>query len=411
MPQVLPFSAWRYNQNLVKIEDVVAPPYDVVTEEEISYFKKKSPYNIFHLELPESYQKAKELLNEWIKSSVIVNTEAPAVYLYELEFEFLGRKYLRKGFVALVELSDFNQGKIVPHEKVFAKVTEDRFNLLKATGFQFSQIFGLYEDENLKLFSFKPQKRILYQVRLNDQVHTLYEIKDKKFLKLFSEFFKDKRIFIADGHHRYTTALKYKEYMQEKFGSETLKDFNFTAMYLCAIEDPNLLMLPTHRVYKTQAEEFIKAFEKFVEVKKELSQEEAFQKELLESEWMFVTQDKCILVKIKKEVFEEIKARDPLLAKLPVYNFLEVFKKVFSFGEEELKEKGKVSFISDVKEVLDTVKKERGIGVIFPGVSPKVLKEVALAGKRMPHKSTYFYPKILTGMLLNEVSGKDLRVF
>ncbi len=414
MPRSLPFCAWRYNTTKVNIEDVIAPQYDVVSQEEVNHFKNKSPYNIFHLELPESYQRAKELLNSWIKEQILIKNQTPGIYLYELEFTYHGKKFNRKGFINLIELSPFEEGKILPHEKVYNKVTDERLELFKNTGFQFSQVFGLYEDPELfTLKNLKNKKKLIYSINYKGEKHKLYKITDKEFVKNLIKFLEDKRIYIADGHHRYTTALRYKEYMENLYGKKNYKDYNYIAMYICPLEDKNLLMLPTHRTYFLEDPEgFLKKLKNFAEVFKEIN----FKPENFDNyfnkkaqEWLIFLNNKAYFFCIKKEFLEKIKTEDPILSEVTLYNFLKILELSTGLKEEQLKEKGRAKFVCDINEVIKEV--QRGaIGIIFPIISPLVLKKVAQAKKRMPHKCTYFYPKILTGILLNEISGKDLKI-
>ncbi len=411
MPKVLPFRAWKYNSKKVKLEDVVAPPYDVVTEEEVKEFKEKSPYNIFHLEIPETYESAKIHLESWIKSEILIKDDTPKIYLYELEFSYNGKRYRRKGFVNLVELVPFEKGEVVPHERVFQKVTEDRFSLLKTTGFQFSQIFGLFEDEGCNLLNAAEElKSPVFSIEFNGEIHSLYEVRDVDFFRTFCEFFKEKKVFIADGHHRYTTALNYKAYMESLYGKSEDADYNFTSMYLCAFEDPNLLMLPTHRIYELErANEFLDKMKSLCELVKVLEKHEVPKSEfkVLEAEWIVVINEKGYLFRLKPEVLEALKQNDHILSQITLFNFLRVLEEVVGVKEEDLKAQNRVKFLSDVSRVLEECQGSK-IGVVFPVLSPEVLKRVAEAGKRMPHKSTYFFPKILTGVLLNELRGNKV---
>lgn len=413
MPECLPFCAWRYNQKKVNIKKVIAPPYDVVSEEEIREFKNKSPYNIFHLELPDNYDKAKEILENWIKSQILVRDEIPGIYFYELEFLYQGKVSIRRGFILLVKLSSFEEGKILPHEKTYPKVTGDRFELLKITKFQFSQIFALYEDPFFETFKrVNENKELLYEVKFQKEKHRLYKISEKKIIKELLGFLKDKIFYIADGHHRYETALKFKEYMESVYGKDPNKDYNYTAMYICPIEDKNLLMFPIHRAYYLdKPEELLKKFYKFAELKKTLEMNKNFDLnhffEKAYQEWAILFGGKIKIFCLKEEIFENFKKEDPLFSEIPLYNFLQIFEKILSIKEENLKEEGKVKFISDKKELIEEVK-NGALGVAFPFISPEILKKVAQAKRLMPHKCTYFYPKILTGLILNEVSGKYL---
>jgi uncharacterized protein (DUF1015 family) len=413
MPECLPFCAWRYNSEKVNIEEVVAPPYDVVSEKEIEYFKAKSSYNIFHLELPENYDKAKELLKNWIDSQILIKNSTPGIYFYEIEFTYHGKSFLRKGFILLVKLSSFEEGKILPHEKTYSKVTEDRLELLKKTHFQFSQIFSLYEDPSLETIKIVDEyKEHLYTVNFQNEKHILYKISEKELIKKLLAFFKDKTFYIADGHHRYKTALKFKEYMESIHGKNPLKDYNYIAMYVSPMEDENLLMLPTYRAYYFESpQEIIKKFLKFVEpinslnLDKEINLDKLFKNS--QKEWALIFGEEIKVFRIKDEITEKIRKEDSLFSEIPLYNFLKIMESALKIREEELKEKGKVRFISDLDELIKEVQKG-AIGIIFPFISAEILKKVSQAKKLMPHKCTYFYPKILTGLVLNEISGKEL---
>ncbi len=411
MPEVLGFKGWRYNSEKVNINDVIAPPYDVVSEEEIKYYKSKSNYNIFHLELPESSYKARELLKKWMEEKVIFPENMRCIYLYELDFFYGNKKFCRRGFILLVKLSSFKEGKIIPHEKTYPKVTEERFELLKATGFQFSQIFGIYQDPELDTLKNLDEKELLYEVTFGSEVHRLYRITSLSIQQKISAFLYNKPIYIADGHHRYTTALRFKSYMEEKFGKNDQLDFNYICMYVCPMEEPGLLMLPTHRVYLfSETFKLIEKLKNFLEVEKIseeiLKSDKNFFREK-EREYLLVFNRNLLFCRIRDDFWEEIKKLDPVLSRIPLFNFLHIFYKATGLKEEELKEKGLVKFYSTEKEVLK--KSEKGLGVIFPVISPLILKEVAGVGKLMPHKCTYFYPKILTCLLLREIKGEPVK--
>ena len=413
MPECLPFCAWRYNQEKVRIEDVVAPPYDIVSEEEIKKFKNKSPYNIFHLEIPENYNKAKETLKNWIKSQILIKDQIPGIYFYELKFLYQEKTYIRKGFILLVKLSPFEECNILPHERTYSKVIDDRFELFKITKFQFSQIFALYEDPFLEtLKSINRNKELLYEINFQKETHRLYKISEKKLIKELLMFFKNKTFYIADGHHRYETALRFKKYMENIYGKNSNKDYNYTAMYICPMEDKNLLIFPTYRAYYLEKpEELLKRFFEFAELKKDLEINKNLDLnhffEKTSQEWAVFFENKIRIFGLKEEIFENIKKEDPLFSEIPLYNFLQIFEKILNIKEENLKNAEKVKFIADRETLIEEVKKG-ALGIAFPSISPMILKKVAQAKKLMPHKCTYFYPKILTGIILNEVSGKDL---
>ncbi len=414
MPECLPFCGWLYNLEKVRPEEVLAPPYDVVSPEEIEFYKRKSPYNIFHLELPENPKKAKELLEKFIKERIFLKNGIPTLYYHELSFEYKGKRYLRRGFILLVKLHSFDEGKIIPHEKIYAKVAEDRLNLLKETKFQFSQIFGLYEDPAFETFKSLPENLDYFlEVTLERETQRLAKIQDESLIKGILSFLNDKKIYIADGHHRYTTALNYKTYMESLYGRDDSRDYNYISMYISPFEDENLLMLPTHRVYKlSDSQGFFERIKEFVEIEKELFPFD-WDKEIKNFAgesglFALVLEEKIYLCRIKNSLFEKLKEKEPELSQLPLWNFLQIFEEVMKIPEEALKAEGKVEFFSQEEDVFERTKGGY-VGILFPRVSAEILKRIAEKGKIMPHKSTYFYPKILTGLVLAEVSGKRVK--
>ncbi len=421
MPECLPFCAWRYNPLKVRIEEVVAPPYDVVSEDEVEYYKNKSSYNIFHLELSINSKKAKNLLDDWIKNQILIKEKNPSVYFYELDFFHLNQNFSRKGFILLVKLSYFDEGNIFPHEKTYKEVAEKRLELLKETKFQFSQIFALYEDSSLEsIENINKEKNLLYEIKYEKEIHRLYRISEKKFIKDLLSYFKNKKLYIADGHHRYLTALKFKEYMEDFYGKDEFKDYNYVSMYLSPLEDKNLLMLPTYRAYYLEnPNEVIKKFYEIAEIIEafeiknlnEINQNfhHYLQKNFFRN-WIFLKGNQALFFLLKKYIFEKIKEEEPILSEIPLYNFLKVSEEIIKLKEEKLRKENKVKFVSDVKELLKEVKKG-ALGIIFPYTSPQILKKVTEAKKLMPHKCTYFYPKILTGLILNEIKGEYIKFY
>lgn len=415
MPECLPFCGYLYNKEKVSIQEVLAPPYDVVDEKEIEFYKNKSPYNIFHLELPETPQKAKLLLDKLIEEQILVRNSIPTIYYHELHFRFRNKAHIRKGYILLVKLYDYEERIVIPHEHTFKKVTEERFELLKTTQFQFSQIHGLYDDPTLYTLNLVNNFNNLYfEVSLNEEIHKLYKIQDDEIISKLTDFLLGKKIYIADGHHRYNTALKYKDYMSKIHGNNKNKDFNFMAMYLTPIDDPNLLMLPTHRLYTFEDVTFflhrIKPFTEVLHRHKKNSLEEIIESYNNRGDiFIVLTDTETYIVKIRSDIYEILCEKEPELSKLPLFSFLYILKETFHITEEYLKEKGLVKFFSDPQRLSQELQMQRGFGVLFPAVSPLVLKEVTIGGKLMPHKSTYFYPKILSGLVILEVSGKSLR--
>lgn len=414
MPECRPFQGYLYNLGKVSIHEVLAPPYDVVTPEEIRSYKNKSPFNIFHLELSESAEKAKTTLEEFLRQGILIQNSKPAIYYHEIAFSYEGKSYIRRGFILLVRLHEFDEGIILPHERVFKKVTEERLNLLKTTHFQFSQIHSLYEDDNLHTFRLmSPIGEFIFEVSLEGVTQRLAKIQDPGTIEKITTYLKHEKLYIADGHHRYNTALQYRAYMRNLLPSQDDHDFDYIAMYISPVEDENLLMLPTHRLYTFVP---IDLFLEKIKAKVNLIQKASWVEvhDLLKSienrgnYFILVHGKELFLFEFKKTFLEPLTKSEQDLTLLPLYNFIKLLETTFDLNEEILKERGEVCFISRIDEAIDR-SQDKAFGVLFPRVSSQILKRIVSKGKLMPHKSTYFYPKILTGMVISEVSGKILK--
>ncbi len=413
MPDCQPICALYYDFKRVAPERVVAPQYDIVSQEEISYYKNLSPFNAFHLELADSPERAKLLLEEWKRQGVLIKEQSPAVYYYELEFKFSERVLKRRGFILLVKLHPFEDGEILPHERTFSFVKEERLTLIKYTQCYFSQIFGLYEDPELKTLSLPEEKELMFEVVFNSERHRLYRILNRDFISFLKEHLRDRRIYIADGHHRYQTALAYKQHMERMFGAKGSYDFQYAPFCLTPFEEESLFMLPTHRHYLFPLEEsLLNKLKEHAEVlgNFKLEEVETFLEGFAEKSSVFLLfyEGQGMVFQIKKEVMSEIERDEPILSKLPLFNFLKIFEWVFGQTEEELKAKGEVEFFSNSIERLKKKNARGGFFVLFPRVLPQVLRDVVSSGRLMPHKSTYFYPKVLTGTIFYEAKGNPL---
>ncbi|HHD63022.1 MAG TPA: DUF1015 domain-containing protein [Desulfobulbaceae bacterium] len=265
MAVIAPFRGVRYNpEKIENIEEVLTPPYDVINEEEGASFLKKNPYNMIQLDLRNTGQKAATdsgrytdahaRFDRWQDDSVLIRDTNPAIYLYFIEYLHpSGKKLTRKGLVSLVGLAEFSEGIVKPHEETFAGVIQDRLELMDECGAQFSKVFSLYSDPEQEIMALLEAAREPESVvRAKDRdgnVHTLWRVSDPDALARVGELFADKSLYIADGHHRYTTALACRERAQAKDPNLAVDSpFNFIMMYLCSCEDPGLSVLPTHRL-------------------------------------------------------------------------------------------------------------------------------------------------------------------
>ncbi|QJA06386.1 DUF1015 domain-containing protein [Thermosulfurimonas marina] len=398
MPEVKPFYGWRFNPQKVDLARVVAPPYDVVSPEEKAAYLARDPHNIFHLELASRPEEASRKLETWISEGVLIRESRPALYLYRLHFTHQGQKFVRTGFIGLVRLSPFSEGRILPHEKTFPKVTEERLALLRATKAQFSQIFVLYSDPKRRTLSSLPEASPLLRVKFQDEIHEILALTDPSLQKTLTDFWEDLPFYIADGHHRYTTALRYAEEMTRALRPEGPRCFHYMMMYLCPFEDPGLVVLPTHRILRHpfSPEELSRRLLPLVHLEEDPKARPSLEEKAL----VLLSAGRRFRMRLRPEALERWRAESGLPEEaLPAAWCARIIETLCEEGEKDLKEKGLLSYTPREEEVEHEAIKG-ALGFLLPATPLEALARVAASGKVMPHKSTYFHPKILTGTVI-----------
>lgn len=452
MARIAPLRGLRYNlARITTMEDVVSPPYDVIDEQSHHALLKKNPYNMIQLDLTKSvdaggalaeerYQQARKTFERWQQEDVLRRDPEPAIYLYHTDYTIpSGKKFTRKGLVTLVGLEEFAEGVIKPHEKTFRGVTTDRLRLIDTCQAQFSPIFSLYSDpagEVMTLLEAARPAAPLYSVSDHDGCrHTLWAITDRPTLAKIKETFAAKALYIADGHHRYTTALQLRELMRERHGSVAADSpHDYTMMYLCGMEDQGLSVLPTHRLVRVP---YLATAEALAETMKSgflVEEISGGSREFLIGEvlarmdendkgTMFGLYhpgaDRCFLLTMKPGVMvKTCSGKQPeALQDLDVVVLSElVLDCILGLSHQRCEDESLIHYYPDPDEALDAAVKEsldgsHGNPVLFL-MNPTLVSQVqrvADEGLVMPHKSTYFYPKVLTGLLLNPlVAGEKI---
>jgi uncharacterized protein (DUF1015 family) len=454
MAVVAPFRGVRYNPGKIKnIEEVLTPPYDVINEEEGALFLRRNPYNMIQLDLRNTgqradrdhdrYGEARDRFADWQKEQVLIRDPEPALYLYFIEYQHpSGEVLVRKGLVGLVGLAEFSEGIVKPHEQTFSGVIEDRLELMDACGAQFSQVFSLYSDPDQKIMARleaarEPDPVVVARDR-DGNLHTLWRVSDPEVLGEVARMFTDKPLYIADGHHRYTTALACRRRALERNPDLPPESpYNYIMMYLCACEDPGLSVLPTHRllnlpgqVSAAQAVAVVEPFFTVTELPGAGGSRESLVHSLLdrmdecagEADRICLGmyhpgEDRAFLLTVRPEALQSrmIQAHSSVLRNLDVVVLSDLLLHgAFGLSHERCVQDGLVSYFSDVDAALDSAVKKsvsntKSTPLLFFLNPTRVsqVTDVADQGEIMPHKSTFFYPKILTGLLLNKLTGED----
>ena len=427
MAEIKPFKGMRYNTFLAgKIGELCCPPYDIISEEERLGYIAENEYNVIRLELPKEggdvYKTAGEVLDMWRNTGVLVHEIKPAVYIYEEEFNAYNKRSSVKGIIVRVKVEEFSKGVILPHEFTLSKAKADRFNLMKATNCNFSQIYALYMDEEhttLKTIDRLSDRKPDQKFTDNDHVtHKLWIITDEKVIEKLVNDFADRKLYIADGHHRYETALNYRNYCRENGISKEGDPQDYQMMYLVDMQHPGLVVFPTHRMVRDlesfDKDEVLKGCEEYFDIKKftsvgninsELSKQykqgkKAFGFYCGKGEWyLLVLKDIEVMAKVLPDLSEASQQLD-----VSVLHSL-ILEKTMGIDKENMANQINLTYTKFFEEAIMKVDKgEFQCSFILNPTRVTEIRDVAAAGEKMPQKSTYFYPKMITGMVMNDLN-------
>ena len=377
--------------------DVVAPPYDVIDPEMQSALYEKHPHNCVRLILSkepgeERYADSARTFRNWLDKKILAMDEKPAVYTYFQDFEFGGKNFTRKGFIARVRIEDFENGSILAHEQTFKKHKDDRLKLTRACEANMSQVFCVYSDpqraveKTLEAAEGEP----VAEVDFDGVKNTVRRVCDPKTLSVVSGLMADKKLLIADGHHRYETSINYRNLREGGGGSE------YVMMFLCGAESEGLIVEPTHRVIKNFGEKpsaaLARALEKHFNCR-ETSPRDG--EKLRGEEVMFVHgRGEKALIFSPPGGFGNYKS-------MGVFTLRDMVVEKIIKEEMKLREPD-IYFTKSRGEVLDIAEADGGAaGFIMPKPRIADIMDAAEDGVRMPQKTTYFYPKILSGFVMN----------
>lgn len=373
---IQPFKGILYNTDKVDIKDVVTLPYDKITPQQKSIYESRCPYNMVHLILPKSHNDAGLLYRNWLKEETLRQDPETAIYVYEQEYEYPeGVVKTRRGFIALLELQPFGKDTIMPHEKTFSNIVEDRIGLLDSCKANIEQIFILYSDTDVdRLLNGSP--RIDFKDEFGIR-HRLWGITDPEIIKTVQDNIKNAKLFIADGHHRYTASLQYKK---DKFIMATFIDS----------DSPGLTILPTHRVLiETPKINLLERLKEYFVLEKGAR-----------PPYLYLGGDTSYSFRLKQDVSLEkvLELSRPhawLYLEVNILHLL-ILKHIMHAKEGE-----NIIYLREEAEALDMVKnKKASAAFILNPTSIEDVKRIVSLGEVMPHKSTDFYPKLHSGLVM-----------
>jgi uncharacterized protein (DUF1015 family) len=403
MATIRPFKGVRFNGK--EISNLVCPPYDVISEEEKRSLLKMSWQNIVRIELPDpkgsknKYEQAGSIFREWLSKDVLLEDAKPALYFYEQEFKSGGKKTYRTGFFAALKLENPGKGDIKPHEKTLAKPKQDRLNLLREVKANISPIFGLFNDKNKRVVGFSKKISRLAPTALAREkktgvVNKLWKIDDEKTVKEVVAAVSKSSVFIADGHHRYETGWNYLQERKKHGKYDPRANYNYVLAFLCPMEDPGLVVWPTHRVVeppKDIEEKIARSFKVFPAASFAKLSGKLPQPMLV----YFNGRSRTLVVKDKGVLSRAMPGKPAAYSELAV----SILHSLLLDGVAP----ENITYVKNDKEAITLAKKRCAMAVLVPSTPVESVKKIALAKQTMPQKSTYFYPKVVTGMVIHKV--------
>lgn len=438
MAEIQAFRAYRYDLGRVgALQDVVAPPYDVIDSGLQQRLYNRSPYNVIRLILNQEeaadnennnrYTRAARSLRDWQREGILRQDSARSLYIYQQEFEVEGRRYIRQGFMARVRLEPFGQGRIFPHEETMAGPKADRLKLFRATGMNLSPVFGLFPDvANEVAPVLDAAVRKSPPLEATDHlgvIHRLWPITDQHVIAHLTGLMGPRPIFIADGHHRYETGLQYLEERRAAHDPQAIHPdgaANFILMMLVSMSDPGLVILPTHRLVSGLApvtsEQLNKLLAKDFHLDMIGSGEEGARQDWSSLEaagdqgmlgFGTVADGAWQIARFigAAEVMERMAPdHSPAWRGLAV-SLLHVLALPKVLGEN-LGMSPELRYVHLLQEVNDAMRAQScQLAVLVPPATMPDVEEIAGNLEKMPPKSTYFYPKLLSGLVFNPLTG------
>jgi len=427
--RIEPLRPWLFDPAVAgELASLVCPPYDVISAETQRALYERNRFNIIRLEYArdtDRYAAAAATLREWLTRGVLVRAPAPALFLYTQTFALDGHRRRRDGLVARLRLEPFSQGRILPHERTFPGPKQDRLQLMRATRLNTSSIFGLYTGEHRAiealqgqigsrepLFDFVDQLGIRNELRVIDSMAEISAIQRD---------LQDALVLIADGHHRYETALNYQRERREPDRSDELRAFDYTLMSLVSCNDPGLVILPTHRIARGLDRDALARFDERVREYFDVERVDDVVKlraRLAENGRGSIG----VLLRGARASVLKLRHRSTLSALMPaaadavrkldvsILHAL-IFARVLALTPEQIQTASELEYTTDADAALEAVRSGRADGAFLmnpPGVAD--VERVSAAGATMPEKSTYFFPKLMTGLVLSPLDDDSNQV-
>ena len=429
MADVRPLYGIRYALETVpNLADVVTPPFDVISPEAQERYYARNPYNVIRLELGKitpadntlnnRYTRAAAALAEWRQADVLRQESAPAYYAYRQVFTHGGQRYVRTSLIARVRLAPWEEHVVLRHEFTRKKDKDDRLQLLRACSVNLSPIMCMYNDPQGRIRRLLEGPLTSPEVHITDEAHEehlLQPVSDPEQVALIQNFFAERQLYIADGHHRYETALNYRNELQQARRLDENDAANFVMMALIDLDDPGMLVLPTHRLFNDLSAEALGRLTsvnlgRYLQVRELAEVNETTLRELVQAgesapSFLLMTPQQSWLLSLNEQGRARMEAAEHSAAwkdlDVAIAHTL-ILEDLLQLQAADLAAGQYVTYTHDEQEALHAVREGRAQAALFLNATRvRQICAIADADDQMPQKSTYFYPKLVTGLVMN----------
>ncbi len=420
MTQIKPFEAVSYNPEKIRnISQVVCPPYDVISKEQQNRLHNLNPYNFIHLDLGKDqshdnetdnkYTRAQKLYEDWMREGILKQDDKPCIYFYKQEYRIIGQRYSRLGFIALMKLQDEGDTKIFPHENTHSAAKEDRFKLTSLLKSNLSPIFVIFSDkkktaESIFAKHLEQQHPPVFDIKDDEGVrHMLWRLEEPQYVKDICDALEEQKFFIADGHHRYEVAQEYRTHRLKSRPRTNGSPFDYVLTYFTNMESKDLQIFPIHRVIKkmTGPLDFLEEYFRIDKIKVRDDLVVLLAKAgKNECAYGLYTRDGIKLLRLKNRALIDQNIREGSKE----YRHLDAtILKHFVFDRLGISTDN-IIYIKDIQPAMALVDNREADAIfILNPVQIQQMKAIALNGERMPLKTTYFYPKVLSGLTIYKI--------
>jgi len=436
MVDITPFRGLLYNQDKVgNISKVISPPYDIISPALKKELYSSHPYNIINLILPEGrgdhkYSRAKEILDDWIDEDILIPDCDSCFFIIEESFFMNGKIKKISGFIGLTKIEPYSESNILPHEKTSSTVKKDRLKLLSACRMNFDFIYTLYNDSQSKIkkiLKSNTQKKPEIDIKAGYDPNLgfkLWKIKDSNDINEIIRIMKDKKIILADGHHRYETSLAYKnelDRLRNKSDKNKLNPEDFILTLFVESSQDDLVVLPTHRMLKFKnypgSDKIIETINDFFQIKKyplkstrHLNEKLSKSKSRgLKSFFVYFGAEKMYFITLKSNFLNTATGAKQLDSDYLNMD-INLLHKFFIEKISDSFEIKKISYTHSEDELIESVDSQKSdVGILLAAPTVKEIEKICMANKLMPEKSTYFYPKPCSGLVMYKFDNNGLQ--